>query len=208
MRKINKLGFFVGLLIFCLAPLVSFAEDSKLATRAPNNMDAGGGSTMDMMRKKRYRYRKRTHRFQIMLQGIPWYRNDDQKSNFMNLNALYGYNAGRFELGPQLRLFNPGGRDFQNLYVHLGGWLEYNFVRNTRKEKMVPALGVSTGYELEKRRRHSLALSAYFSLKYFVASRTGFAFNISYDYVSLFTSLFRNPRMGIGYSVSYVHYFN
>ncbi len=210
-RIFSKVSFLTSISLLVLSIFLSPAgisaeNDSDTPTRTPN-MEEGDSSTMGMMRKKRYRYRKRTHRFQITAQGVPWH-TDNQKSMFTNIGVIYGYNAGRFELGPQIRLYNPGGQSFQSLYLHLGGWLEYNFIRNTRREKFVPAVGISTGYELERRRRHNLALSVYLSAKYFVASRTGIAINLYYEYSTLGTALFRQTDMGVGYSISYVHYFH
>lgn len=222
MRTVNKISFLISISFLVLAIFVSPAgvsaeNDSNTSMRPnmPPNMpppamrtpNMEGGSSMGMMRKKRYRYRKRTHRFQIIVQGVPWH-GDNQKYRFTNIGVIYGYNAGRFELGPQIRLINPGGQDFRAMDINLSGWLEYNFIRNTRREKFVPAVGLSVGYEVENLRRHNLALSGYLSLKYFVASRTGFVFNVNYEYITLFTSMFRQRDMGIWYSLSYVHYFH
>ena len=157
----------------------------------------------DGMRKKRYRYRKRTHRVQVGANVIPWSQ-DNKKSLFVDVDLLYGYNAGHFELGPNIGLNSAGGGKI-NLNLDAGIWGEFNMIKNTRKEKFVPAIGLKANY-LRMGRDNNLLLSPYFAVKYFPASRTGLVLNIAYDIVSSFS--FTNMKMGIGVTAAYAHYFH
>ncbi|MYE07224.1 MAG: hypothetical protein F4X95_00475, partial [Oligoflexia bacterium] len=51
--------------------------------------EEGMASSMDGMRKKRYRYRKRTHRVQVGANAIPWHTNSD-KNMSIDADLLYG----------------------------------------------------------------------------------------------------------------------
>ena len=157
----------------------------------------------DGMRKKRYRYRKRTHRVQVGANIIPWSQ-DNKKSLFVDVDLLYGYNAGHFELGPNIGLSSDGGGKI-NLNLETGIWGEFNMIKNTRKEKFVPAIGLKANY-LRMGRDNNLLLSPYLAVKYFPASRTGLILNIAYDMVSSFN--FTNMKMGIGVTAAYAHYFH
>ena len=161
--------------------------------------------SMSGMRKKRYRYRNRTHRVQVGASIIPW-NQDKNKSMFIDFDLLYGYNAGLFEIGPNLGLSSPGdGKFTPNLEVGL--WSEFNIIKNTRKEKVVPSLGVKVNY-LKEGSDNNLLISPYLALKYFPASRTGLVLNVNYDIVTPFNKLFTSMEMGIGFSLAYVHYFH
>ena len=160
---------------------------------------------MDGMRKKRYRYRKRTHRVQVGATVTPWNQESD-KNLFVDLDLLYGYNAGHFELGPNIGINNPGNGRF-NLNLEAGIWGEFNMIKNTRKEKVVPAIGLKANY-LKMGNDNDLLLSPYLAVKYFPASRTGLVVNFSYDIITPFDKLFNKMSMGINVSLAYAHYFH
>lgn len=168
---------------------------------------AEGMSSMDMdgMRKKRYRYRKRTHRVQVGANIIPW-NQDSKKSLFIDFDLLYGYNAGHFEVGPNVGFSNEGSGKV-NLNFEAGAWAEFNMIKNTRKEKFVPAIGLKANY-LRMGKDNELLLSPYLAVKYFPASRTGLILNVAYDVVTPFKNLFQKMDMGIGFSLAYAHYFH
>ena len=165
--------------------------------------EEGMASSMDGMRKKRYRYRKRTHRVQVGANAIPWHTNAD-KNMFIDADLLYGYNFGHFEFGPNIGL---SFADKKLQMLEAGLWGEFNIIKNTRKEKFVPAIGLKANY-LRMKRDNNLLLSIYFSLKYFPASRTGLVLNIGYEVVDEFNALFKFNEMGLPISLSYVHYFH
>ena len=186
---------FLGFLSLLVAvplyiPVVAQAED-------------GMASNMDGMRKKRYRYRKRTHRIQVGANIMPW-NTDSDKNMFVDADLLYGYNAGHFEIGPNL------GITFEDkkLQTFEGGlWGEFNIIKNTRKERFVPAIGLKANY-MKMGRDNNLLLSLYLALKYFPASRTGLVLNVGYEVVDEFNELFKFKNMGLPISLSYVHYFH
>ena len=162
-------------------------------------------SMNDGMRKKKYRYRKRTHRVQVGASVIPW--NEDSKKNlFIDFDLLYGYNAGHFEIGPTIGLNSKGGGRI-DLEMEAGIWGEFNMIKNTRKEKFVPAVGLKANY-LKMGNNNDLLLSPYLAVKYFPASRTGLVLNIAYDIVTPFDRLFDDMDMGINFSLAYAHYFH
>ncbi len=194
--------FLIHTVLFAI--LIGVADVSSVAIAE----DMGGSdSTMGLMRKKRYRYRKRTHRIQWMVNYVPWHR-DDKYKHFINLGVIYGYNFGHFELGPYVRAFSQGGGNIQFLDLSLGGWVDFNIIKNTRRNKFVPALGVQAGYLFKDRRTHNFILSPRASFKYFVASRTGVVLSVYYETFSQFQRIFRNMQYGIGVSMAYVHYFH
>ena len=158
--------------------------------------------TMDGMRKKRYRYRQRTHRVQVAADVVPWSQNSN-KDKTLNLDLLYGYNFKRFELGPVLGLKG----DFNALEIEAGAWGEFNFIKNTRKKRVVPALGLKVSF-LQERNDSNLLMSPYLSLKYFPASRTGLVASLNYDIQTPFNNFFKRRDMGVGISIAYVHYFH
>ena len=175
-----------------------------LPVSIPNIAQAeeGMSSNMDGMRKKRYRYRKRTHRVQVGANVIPWHTQSD-KNLFIDAGLLYGYNAGHFEIGPNIGI-NFADQQLQMLKAGL--WGEFNIIKNTRKEKFVPAIGLKANYLRTK--DNNLLLSIYLSLKYFPASRTGLVLNIGYEVIDEFDKLFSFSEMGLPISLSYVHYFH
>ncbi len=172
---------------------------------APLAAQAESMSMNDGMRKKRYRYRKRTHRVQVGAHVIPWSQ-DNQKNLFIDFDVLYGYNAGHFELGPNLGLSSDGDGKI-DLGMEAGIWGEFNMIKNTRKEKFVPAIGLKANY-LKMGRDNNLLLSPYLSVKYFPASRTGLIVNIAYDINTPFNKLFQEMDMGLGFTINYAHYFH
>ena len=166
---------------------------------------AQDGSSMGEMRKKRYRYRKRKHRVQLGGFLKPWSKDDKDRNLSFNLDALYGYNAGYFELGPNAGI----SRMERKLNFHAGGWVEVNFIKNTRKKKFVPSLGIRVNHLTEEKRDHYLDVHIpYVSLKYFPASRTGLVLNIGYNLATKYKSFFRNMRHEVFASLNYVHYFH
>lgn len=166
---------------------------------------AQDGSSMGEMRKKRYRYRKRKHRVQLGGVLKPWSNDKERNLNF-KLDALYGYNAGYFELGPNAGVSKMKRRE---LNFHAGAWFEGNFIKNTRKKKFVPALGIRVNHLTEKKADHYLDLHVpYVSLKYFPASRTGLVLNIGYNLTTKYKSFFKGMRHEVFASLNYVHYFH
>ncbi len=183
-------GFFSLIMALpALMPIVTYAE---------SGMDDG-------MRKKRYRYRKRTHRIQVGVDAIPWSSESKRNMKF-GIDFLYGYNAGHFEIGPNIKIENAGDGRI-NLGFRGGIWGEFNMIKNTRKEKFVPALGLKINYQREDNKNY-LLWGPNLALKYFPASRTGLVFNISYDIRDEFSSLFKLEDMQFNLSLAYVHYFN
>ena len=156
------------------------------------------------MRKKRYRYRKRTHRVQVGVDSmIPFKKTGD--NTIIALNLMYGYNAGLFEVGPNIAVAGT----LSKLALNGGLWAEFNIIKNTRKEKFVPAIGVKANY-MKLDNQNNLLLAPYLALKYFPASRTGLILNINYNIVTPFDRIFKfkDMNMAINLSLAYAHYFH
>ncbi len=163
--------------------------------------------SMDGMRKKRYRYRNRTHRVQVGVMATPWANKKNAGNNMaFNIDLLYGYNAGLFEIGPNIKVVNKGDG---KLNPDFGGgiWAEFNIIKNTRKEKFVPSLGLKINYQRMDKNNY-LLWGPNLAFKYFPASRTGLVLNFSYDIMDDFNKLFKFKDMNIGISLAYVHYFH
>ncbi len=174
----------------------------------PTPVVAQDDSSMGEMRKKRYRYRKRKHRVQLDGFIIPWSSESKRKLSF-DLNGVYAYNAGYFELGPYLNVYamDNSSRNI-NLNLKVGGLIEGNFIKNTRKKRFVPGIGLKLGYWWKEKKDHMFDLSPYVALKYFPASRTGFILNIGYSLTTQFKNFFRSNDHDTFVSLGYVHYFH
>ncbi len=186
-----------------IAQAESAIEEGK--SMLPKTVAMNGMSSMDGMKKKRYRYRKRTHRMQVGAQFIPWSRISDRNLRF-DVDLLYGYNAGQFEVGPNLSLSSEGGKVSLNLDV--GGWAEFNFIKNVRKNEFVPALGLKINYSLMKGNQHNLLFSPYVSVKYFLASRTGLVASLNFDVLTELRNFAASIDYSVDLSLAYVHYFH
>ena len=162
-------------------------------------------SVTEGMRKKRYRYRKRTHRVQVDVNFVPWSKIENEDGMPINLAGLYGYNLGWFEIGPNVKL-DGQINNAKQMGLEAGLWAEFNFIKNTRKQKLVPALGLKANYKglTDK----ELLLSPYLTLKYFTASRTGMVLNFNWNIVTRVQNFFNKIDMGANVSLGYVHYFN
>ena len=195
----RKTQTFISSLFLALVMTIAFSVPPPVEAQMDD-------SSMGEVRKKRYRYRKRKHRLQLEGNFSPWHK-DNEKKYFLDVDVLYGYNAGYFEVGPNIGLFSKGGGQF-NVFFNAGGWAEFNFIKNTRKESFVPALGLKINYLLQERRRHYLLLAPYLSLKFFPASRTGFILSGYFDIQTNFDSFFKRVDLGLNFSIAYVHYFH
>ncbi len=154
------------------------------------------------MRKKRYRYRKRTHRIQVGADSmIPFKKTSSD--TMIALHLMYGYNAGLFEVGPNIAVAGT----LKKLAFNGGLWAEFNIIKNTRKEKFVPAIGLKANY-MKLESQNNLLLSPYLALKYFPASRTGLILNINYNIVTPFDRIFKEMDMAVNLSLAYAHYFH
>ena len=201
------------IILFILASFFSLAMTLPLQISVAQAEEGMGAASMSDsgMRKRRYRYRKRTHRVQVEANINPWNQERENlgpkhKNLMIDFDFLYGYNAGHFEIGPNINLFSEGGRTFK-MHIGAGLWGEFNILKNTRKEKFVPAIGLKANY-LKTDRKNTLLLSPYIALKYFPASRTGLILNINYDIATPFDRLFDRMNMGMNISLAYVHYFH
>ena len=171
--------------------------------------EEGMTSATDGMRKKRYRYRKRALRVQVGADVTPWSKVEDKDGILFKADLLAGYNFGYFEIGPNVNL-KKDVEDFKKTEVEAGLWGEFNFLKNTRKQKVVPALGAKVNYKKPKTGGNELLLSPYLALKYFPASRTGLVLNVDVEIVQSLQNLsdWGNIDMGVDVSLAYVHYFH
>ena len=165
-------------------------------------------SATEGMRKKRYRYRKRALRVQVGADVTPWSEVSNKGGIPFNVDLLVGYNLGYFEMGANAN-FDKTAASSDKIEIEAGVWGEFNFIKNTRKQKVVPALGLKVNYRKPDTGTDELLLAPYFSLKYFPASRTGLVLTADLDILSKLANLFQNnTEMGIDVSLAYVHYFH
>ena len=166
-----------------------------------------GVSATEGMRKKRYRYRRRALRVQVGAEVTPWSEVSNKEYIPFNVDLLVGYNFGYFEMGANAHL-DKTTDDWKKTEVEAGIWGEFNFIKNTRKQKIVPALGLKANYRKPENSTDELLLTPYFALKYFPASRTGLVLNTDFDVQTKLRNLFQDVEMGIDVSLAYVHYFH
>ena len=168
--------------------------------------DTASAATEDM-RKKRYRYRKRALRVQAGVDVTPWSKISNKVGIPFNADLVVGYNFGYFEIGPNVHL-NKDSSDLKDTEIEAGLWGEFNFIKNTRKQKLVPALGAKVNYKRPKSGKDELLVGPYLAVKYFPASRTGLVLNIDFDIVTSLKNLYGKVDMGVDVSLAYVHYFH
>ena len=182
----KKIGLFI--LVGVLSSAVALPAIYTPVAHAENSMDS--------MRKKRYRYRKRTHRVQVSGQGFFY------KDVTVNTNLLYGYNFGYFELGPNA---DVSWSKNDGLGWGAGLYAEFNIIKNTRKEKFVPAIGFKANYLKD----NNLQVAPHLALKYFPASRTGLILNIRADMIAPMSKLADLLKgVNVGWDLAYAHYFH
>ena len=140
---------------------------------------------------KKKRYIKRMHGAKINLNIIPFEKSSNTKSGGLDADLAYSYNwKGMIEVGPYFGIkwiYLPASV-LENL--DLGVFVEYNFIKNKGKKKMVPAAGLKIGTKkIKGDTAWKLALAPYVSLKYFVAKRTPIITTLGYEGSSAFSSI-------------------
>ena len=182
----KKIGLFV--LVGVLSSAIALPAVYTPVAHAENSMDS--------MRKKRYRYRQRTHRVQVSGEGVFY------KDVSVGAGLLYGYNFGYFELGPNVDFNWQRGGD---LDWGVGLYAEFNIIKNTRKEKFVPAIGFKANYLKDNK----LKVAPHLALKYFPASRTGLILNVRADMIAPMSKLGDLLKgVSVGWDLAYAHYFH
>ena len=194
-------------ILSCVLSLICTAVFLGPMTFPPAVQAQDSLSAVDGMRKKRYRYRKRRHRVQVAADFTPWSRIlDDENMNF-NVDLLYGYNTGWFEIGPNVKIVKRT-ESTRDIHWEGGIWMELNFIKNTRKQKVVPALGLKLNYFQPRDQKKNFLLSPSFALKYFPASRTGLVANVNWNITGTLRNLGQDINHGVNLSLAYVHYFH
>ena len=137
---------------------------------------------------KKKRYIKRMHGAKINLNIIPFERSSGTNSGGFDVDLAYSYNwKGMIEVGPYFGIKGTHLPNFTLEDLDLGVFVEYNFIKNKGKKKMVPAAGLKIG--TKKDAAWKLALAPYVSLKYFVAKRTPIITTLGYEGSSAFSSI-------------------
>ena len=152
---------------------------------------------------KKYRYIKREHG--LRFQGnIPMSFPGFQFS--ANLSGAYAYNwKGMMEVGPYFDLRFEG---LSPQYWAGGLLLEYNFIKNRGKRKLIPSLGLTLGSNNNEGPQIDLGLHT--SLKSFVATRTAFittlGYNLNTPFSGMFTSMSHHVKISMGFSYYFDFY--
>ena len=151
---------------------------------------------------KKYRYIKREHG--VRFQGnIPMSFGQGFQLN-ANLAGAYAYNwKGMLEVGPYF--------DLGIANMSIAGWsggllIEYNFIKNRGKRKLIPSFGLTVGAN----NLNLFDLGAHVSLKTFVAKRTAFITTVGYNlhtpFSAMFSSRFHNADISMGFSYYFDFY--
>ena len=144
--------------------------------------------------KKKCKYGKRTHRLAFELNSMIW--SDVQEKPFLfNVGGSYGYNFGYVEVGPNIEITHRSDDQSSPLLFHLGIWGEINFIKNTKRNYLIPGLGLKLNLV---NNFNSYELSPYLFLKIFPFKRTAFILKASYLHASV--------RV-IGLDLAYAFYF-
>ena len=161
--------------------------------------------------KKRYRYIKRMHGAKIQWNLQPFQKPADGVFSLgsLNIDLAYSYNhKGLLEFGPYLSV-NGMMNALPLANTAAGLSLEYNFVKNRGKRKNIPALGLQIG--VQKGAAWDLAVSPYFSFKYFVAKRTALVTSLKYTASLPFNGLaafMQNLSHGVFLVGGFAYYFD
>ena len=134
-------------------------------------------------RKKRYI--KRMHGVKMNLDVLPYEKGPNGSSGAFGVGAAYSYNwKGMVEVGPYFGIEGKHINGFAISALDLGIHVEYNFIKNKGKRKVIPALGLKLGAHAVGSTPMSwyFAVGPYASLKYFVAKRTPIIVSTGYSY--------------------------
>ena len=137
---------------------------------------------------KKKRYIKRMHGAKIHWNIVPFEKSSTGNSGMFDVDLAYSYNwKGMIEAGPYFGIKGVHLPSFSLDYLGVGAFVEYNFIKNKGKKKMVPSVGLRIG--TKKAQTWQLALAPYVSFKYFVAKRTPIIATLGYEGSNAFSSL-------------------
>lgn len=158
--------------------------------------------------KKKYRYIKRMHGAKIHWDTTLFKKTAAGNVGTFDIDLAYSYNwKGMIEVGPYLGLKGKHiGFALEGLDAGLS--VEYNFIKNKGKKKIVPSLGLQIG--TQKAAAWELALAVPASLKYFVAKRTALIATLGYRASNSFSALtnFQSMSHDIFFVGGFAYYFD
>ena len=151
---------------------------------------------------KKYRYIKREHG--VRFQGhIPMSFNQGFQLD-AHLAGAYAYNwKGMLEVGPY---FDLGVQSLRVNNWSAGLLLEYNFIKNRGKRKLIPSLGLTVG--ANQGLGLNFDLGAHVSLKSFVAKRTAFITTLGYNLHTPFSGMFASMAHNVNIRMGFSYYFD
>ena len=184
MQKLKALFLFSSFIMFMLTSSFSFAGDMQaLSSEAQKDKvldNKEKGDYHQKAHKKKHKYGKRTHRLGFDFSSILWSSRNPKNVQFM---GDYGYNFGYVEVGPSLGLLYVSPSSANNSYsskISLGGWGELNLFKNTKKNCLIPGLGLS----VYTHKLDSFSINPYLFLKIFPFKRSAFILSLNYNYHS------------------------
>ena len=163
--------------------------------------------TGESFASKKYRYIKREHG--VRLEGRDFV--NMSFPGFMlnfDLSGAYAYNwKGMVEVGPYFEL----GAGTSNGPFQINSWaagllVEYNFIKNRGKRKLIPSLGLTLG--ANKMDFLNFMAGLHFSLKSFVAKRTAFITTLGYSFHTPINFQFQSMEHHVDIGMGFSYYFD
>ncbi len=162
--------------------------------------------------KKKYRYIKRAHGVKLLHGGYDIMFGGDGN---LSLSGAYAWNwKGLIETGPYFSLGVTVPPSFAISGWSAGLGIEYNFIKNRGKRKLIPALGIKLGAKAKNRDDGEVVyplsgnVEPVFTLKSFVSKRTAFLTSLSYALgIPGFTN-FQGLYHNVGIKLGFAHYFD
>ncbi len=70
----------------------------------------------------------------------------DEATTNLNLSARYGWNLGLMEMGGLLTFETESGGGDSSSEIGLGGFFDFNFIRNQEPNRLIPGFGLSLAF--------------------------------------------------------------
>lgn len=162
--------------------------------------------------KKKYRYIKRAHGIKLLHGGYDiMFGGQDGAgpAGQLNLSGAYAWNwKGLIETGPYFSLGVAVPPGFQISGWSAGLGVEYNFIKNRGKRKLIPAFGIKLGARSGGSGGADGNVEPVLTIKSFVSKRTAFLTSLSYALgIPGFTN-FQGMYHNVSVKLGFAHYFD
>jgi len=160
-------------------------------------------------------YKKRHNKVQINAGNLQFSPSMDLSGD---IDARYSRNFGYFELGVLLGFsnikLNFSQFEMEGLGLKLGGVVEGNFIKNKRRNNLIPSGGLKILYMFSEHdfqdsrsREKGFYVNPFLSSKHFISSRTSINMELEYP-LKVWEWNTEDLWVGLDFSVAYAYYFH